>query len=121
VLCGRRDLLRRYLPVVGLTANETCTRGGCIPSDIIVVPWLGTKARRGATPTFVSGHGIGNGRRGEPIRYRRLGSLKQFQRLGAMSQSMAAVTQSMGRATSDAPPQLEAPNAPRQQPQHQQH
>ncbi|HKG24461.1 MAG TPA: hypothetical protein VKB09_02385 [Thermomicrobiales bacterium] len=86
-----------------------------------MVPWLGTKARRGATPTFVSGHGIGNGRRGEPIRYRRLGSLKQFQRLGAMSQSMAAVTQSMGRATSDAPPQLEAPNAPRQQPQHQQH
>jgi transglutaminase-like putative cysteine protease len=74
-----------------------------------------------AMPTLVSGHGIGRDReRGELVQFQRIGTLKQFQRLGAMTQSMASMVQTMGRSPFDVPPQLEAPDAPRQQPQQQQ-
>ncbi len=73
-----------------------------------------------ATPSLVSGHGIGGGRRGELVQFQRIGALKQFQRLDAMTQSMAGMVQAMGRLPFDVPPQLEAPDAPRQQPQQQQ-
>lgn len=74
-----------------------------------------------ATPSLVSGQGIGRVRdRGELMQFQRIGALKQFQRLGAMTQSLGSMVQTMGRPTFDAPPQLEASDAPRQQPQQQQ-
>jgi transglutaminase-like putative cysteine protease len=73
-----------------------------------------------ATPSLASGHGIGGGRRGELMQFQRIGTLKQFQRLGAMTQSMASMVQTIGRPAFDVPPQLEASDAPRQQPQQQQ-
>lgn len=74
-----------------------------------------------ATPTVTSGHGINNGRRrGELMQFQRIGSLKQFQRLGEMRQSLATMSQTIGRSSFDTPPHLEAADAPRQQPQQQQ-
>jgi transglutaminase-like putative cysteine protease len=74
-----------------------------------------------ATPTLVSGHGIGRvGARGELMQFQRIGALKQIQRLGAMTQAMGSMVQTMARPAFDIPPQLEASDAPRQQPQQQQ-
>jgi len=74
-----------------------------------------------ATPGVTTGHGISNGRRrGELMQFQRIGSLKQYQRLGEMRQSMASMSQTMGKSVFEIPPTLEAADAPRQQPQQQQ-
>jgi transglutaminase-like putative cysteine protease len=90
--------------------------GGLAELDVVV-----HGAELDATPSVTTGHGIGNGRkRGELMQFQRIGSLKQFQRLGEMRQSMGSMSQTMGRSAFDTPPNLEAADAPRQQPQQQQ-
>lgn len=65
-------------------------------------------------------------RRGELIQYQTLGAMRQLQRLGAMSQSLGGMTQTLdiGNAHLDAPSSMRDPQAedglPRQQPQQQQ-
>ncbi len=69
----------------------------------------------------------GERRRGELIQYQTLGAMKQLQRIGAMSQSMGGMTQSLGPMRSfesDLPSSMRDPHGeegvPRQQPQQQQ-
>lgn len=65
-------------------------------------------------------------RRGELIQYQTLGAMRQLQRLGAMSQSLGTMTQTLerGHAWVDSPASMRDPQAedglPRQQPQQQQ-
>lgn len=66
-------------------------------------------------------------RRGELVQYQTLGAMRQLQRLGAMSQSLAGMTQTMGPMRSfdgDSPASMRDPHGeegiPRQQPQQQQ-
>lgn len=64
--------------------------------------------------------------RGELIQYQTLGAMKHFQRLGAMTQSLASMTQTIGGMTQSFGAPLEMPDyqaeggGPRQQPQQQQ-
>ena len=65
---------------------------------------------------------IGERVRGELIQYQTLGAMKQLQRMGAMTQSMGSMAQSMRRSSLPAgmPDLLDQPRVPRQQPQQQQ-
>ena len=66
-------------------------------------------------------------RRGKLIQYQTLGAMKQFQRLGAMTQTLGNMTQTLGTMTQtlsgpplDMPAQRDEAEVPRQQPQQQQ-
>ncbi len=57
--------------------------------------------------------------RGKLIQYQTLGALQQFQRLGAMSQTLGTMTQTLGTLPDSVHGQSGEPDAPRQQPQQQ--
>ena len=63
--------------------------------------------------------GVDRGR-GKLIQYQTLGTMKQMQRLGAMTQTMGTMTQSMGGPRWGMPGQHDESEVPRQQPQQQQ-
>lgn len=54
------------------------------------------------------------------IQYQTLGAMQQFQRLGAMTQTLGTMTQSLGFVPGAIAHQTDAPDLPRQQPQQQQ-
>jgi transglutaminase-like putative cysteine protease len=57
---------------------------------------------------------------GKLIQFQTLGAMKQFQRLGAMSQTLGTMTQTLGTLPDGFHGQSGEPDAPRQQPQQQQ-
>lgn len=64
----------------------------------------------------------GNGERARNrlIQYQTLGAMRQFQRLGAMTQTLGTMSQSFGFTPGDSSHQTGEPDLPRQQPQQQQ-
>lgn len=58
--------------------------------------------------------------RGKLIQYQTLGAMQQFQRMGAMTQTMGGMTQTLGAFPTEMPGQRDEPEIPRQQPQQQQ-
>lgn len=64
----------------------------------------------------------GNGERGRNrlVQYQTLGAMQQFQRLGAMTQTLGTMTQSLGFIPGGSVHQTDEPDLPRQQPQQQQ-
>ncbi|MDQ2785961.1 MAG: transglutaminase family protein [Chloroflexota bacterium] len=67
-----------------------------------------------------AGRANGTRGRGKLIQYQTLGAMQQFQRRGAMMQTMGSTTQTMGAFPTDMPGQRDEPDIPRQQPQQQQ-
>ncbi len=64
--------------------------------------------------------GTGERGRNKLVQYQTLGAMQQFQRLGAMTQTLGTMTQSLGFIPGGSAHQTDEPNLPRQQPQQQQ-